>query len=347
MEDTILHIPDGYLSLQTTIPAFAGMIPVWGTALGRLKKTMSSKSVPTLALCSAFSFVIMMFNVPVIGGSSAHAVGAVFIAILMGPSAAVISVSTALLIQALVFGDGGIMAFAVNCLNMAVVMPVAGYYIYRLFSSKSKTGSPRNLAAAFAGSYIGINLAAFCAAVAFGLQPLLFTASDGTPLFCPYPLSVSIPTMMFEHSLIAGPVEGLLTVLALTYLVKFAPGLFDAHRFSVVSQPVTAAPKNRAFLILVVILVCLTPLGLFAAGTAWGEWDTSEMKSLLGFIPQGLASVSGKWNALFPDYSVPVSGADPFGAAAGYVIAAVIGIVLIGGLIFLTSRLMTRKEEEK
>jgi len=340
-----LHIPDGYLSLQTTIPAYAGMLPVWGIALNRLKKTMSSKSVPTLALCSAFSFVIMMFNVPVIGGSSAHAVGAVFIAILMGPSAAVISVSTALLIQALVFGDGGIMSFAVNCMNMAVIMPISGYYIYKLFSSKSKTGSPQNLAAAFAGSYIGINLAAFCAAVEFGLQPLLFTAADGTPLFCPYPLSVSIPTMMFEHSLIAGPIEGILTVLALTYLVKFAPGLFSVHRFSVVSQSGTAVPKNKAFVILLAVLVCLTPLGLLAAGTAWGEWDTSEIQSLIGYIPKGLASVSGKWNALFPDYSVPISGG-PLGAAAGYIIAAVIGIVLIGGLIYLTSRLMSRKEEE-
>jgi cobalt/nickel transport system permease protein len=141
-----MHIPDGYLSPQTTIPVLAGMVPVWAVALRKVKKTLSAKRIPTLALCAAFSFVIMMFNVPVIGGSSAHAVGAVFIAILLGPWAATISVSTALLIQALVFGDGGILTFGVNCLNMAVIMPFAGYYIYKLIAGNSKLGSSRGLA---------------------------------------------------------------------------------------------------------------------------------------------------------------------------------------------------------
>jgi cobalt/nickel transport system permease protein len=78
----------------------------------------------------------MMFNIPIVGGSSAHAVGAVFIAILLGPWAAVISVTTALLIQALVFGDGGIMSFGINCFNMAVVMPFSGYFVYKILAGQ-------------------------------------------------------------------------------------------------------------------------------------------------------------------------------------------------------------------
>ncbi|HEX3026524.1 MAG TPA: cobalt transporter CbiM [Clostridia bacterium] len=190
-----MHIPDGYLSPQTTIAAFAGMLPVWAVAVKKTKKVLNEKRIPALSLCAAFSFVIMMFNVPVAGGSSAHAVGAVLIAILLGPWAATISVSTALLIQALIFGDGGILAFGINCLNMGVVMPFAGYYLYKLVAGKSELGSSRNLTGAFIGGYIGINLAALCAAVEFGIQPLLFKSASGVPLYCPYPLSVSIPSM--------------------------------------------------------------------------------------------------------------------------------------------------------
>jgi cobalt/nickel transport system permease protein len=183
------------------------MIPAWGIAFRKVKKTFSKKRIPALALCSAFSFLIMMFNVPIAGGSSAHAVGAVFIAILLGPWAAVISVSTALLIQALVFGDGGIMAYGINCLNMALVMPFAGYVVYKLIKGKSEPGTRRSLAAAFFSGYFGLNLAALLTAVEFGIQPMLFHAADGTPLYCPYPLSVSVPSMMAAHLLIAGPIE--------------------------------------------------------------------------------------------------------------------------------------------
>lgn len=172
-----MHIPDGYLSPQTTVPALALMVPAWGTAFRKVKNTMKKTSIPTLALCSAFSFLIMMFNVPVAGGSSAHAVGAVLISILLGPWAAVVSVSTALLIQALVFGDGGIIAFGINCLNMAVIMPFFGYGINKLVKGKSQQSGARGLVAAFAAGFLGLNLAAFFAALEFGIQPLLFHAA--------------------------------------------------------------------------------------------------------------------------------------------------------------------------
>ena len=108
------------------------MIPIWTVAAVKVKKTLKTKQVPLMALGAAFSFVIMMFNIPVIGGSTGHAVGATLIAILLGPWAACISVSIALVIQALLFGDGGITAIGANVFNMAVVMPFVGYYLYRL-----------------------------------------------------------------------------------------------------------------------------------------------------------------------------------------------------------------------
>ena len=343
-----MHIPDGYLAPQTTIPALVAMVPMWAVAFNKVKKKLSEKRIPTLALCAAFSFVIMMFNVPVAGGSSAHAVGAVFIAILLGPWAATISVSTALLIQALVFGDGGIMAFGFNCFNMAVVMPFAGYFIYKLIAGKSKLGTGRNLAGSFVGSYIGINLAAFCASVEFGIQPLLFKAADGSALYCPYPISVSIPSMMFAHGLIAGPIDAIITSVAIAYIAKAAPQLFPQDEIVLGGEPKASFFKRyKAMLIPLIILVILTPLGLIASGTAWGEWGADEIKGAVGYIPKGFAAMADKWNALMPDYSLPALGGSSAGSIAGYILSAVAGILLIVGLILLTSAIIKKIQKGK
>ena len=343
-----MHIPDGYLAPQTTIPALAAMVPVWAVAFNKVKKKLSERRIPALALCAAFSFVIMMFNVPVAGGSSAHAVGAVFIAVLLGPWAATISVSTALLIQALVFGDGGIMAFGFNCFNMAVVMPFAGYYLYKLISGKSKLGSSRNLAGTFIGSYVGINAAAFCASVEFGIQPLLFKAADGAALYCPYPLSVSIPSMMFAHGLIAGPIDAIITTAAIAYIVKAAPQLFAQDQPVLAEGPkVSFFTRYKAMLIPLIVLVILTPLGLIATGTAWGEWGTDQIKAAIGYIPKGFNDFGNFWSALLPDYSLPALGDSTAGSIAGYILSAIVGMLLIIGLILLTSFLIKKAQKGK
>lgn len=335
-----MHIPDGYLGPQTTIPGFAVMAPMWAVAGHKVKASLQGKNIPTLALCSAFSFLTMMFNVPVAGGSSAHAVGAVLIAILLGPWAATVCVSTALLIQALVFGDGGVLAYGINCLNMAVIMPFTGYAVYRLVAGKSQAGTSRNTVAAFLGSYIGLNVAALCASVEFGIQPLLFRDAAGHPLYCPYPLSVSIPSMLFAHSVVAGPIEGVLTAAAVAYIAKAAPQFFARSMLSAHEESVPFFKKYRSLLIPIAVLVVLTPLGLIASGTAWGEWGTEEIKQTLGYVPQGLAAMSDRWNALMPDYSLPAFGDGRLGAVAGYLLSALAGILLISALIFLMSRLV-------
>jgi len=118
-----MHIPDGYISPQTYGLFYLIMIPLWMRASNVLKKTLRAKHASYLALCAAFSFVIMMFNIPIPGGSTGHAVGGAVVAIILGPWAALMAVSTALIIQALLFGDGGITAIAANCFNMAFIMP--------------------------------------------------------------------------------------------------------------------------------------------------------------------------------------------------------------------------------
>ena len=129
-----MHIPDGYLSPQTYIPLIGVYISVAAIAVKKVKEEVSARDIPFLGMASAFSFIIMMFNLPIPGGTTGHAVGAAVIAILFGPWATTIAVSVALIIQALIFGDGGITAIGANCLNMAIFMPFVAYYTFKLCS---------------------------------------------------------------------------------------------------------------------------------------------------------------------------------------------------------------------
>jgi len=343
-----MHIPDGYLSLQTSIPGFGVMLPIWSVALQKLKKALNHRQLPLLSLCAAFSFIIMMFNIP-LGASSVHAVGAVFIAILMGPWAACIAVSVALIIQAFVFGDGGILAIGVNCFNMAFVMPFAGYYVYRLIAGKSEITSRRSVIGIFAGSYIGINLAALFAAVEFGIQPLLFKTAGGLPQYGFFPLSVSVPAMMFEHLLVAGPVEGIITVCAVAYIKKFSPNLLDRQMvLNAGTEPeMPFFSRYKSLIIIMALLILATPLGLLASGTAWGEWDNEQVKAIAGFIPEGMEKLSGIWNALLPDYSIPGFGDGFMYSSAGYIISAIVGIMLIIAVMLATNLFIAKKGDGK
>jgi cobalt/nickel transport system permease protein len=197
-------------------------------AANKAKKTLKARQVPLLAMGAAFSFLIMMFNVPIPGGSTGHAVGAVLVAILVGPWAATIAVSVALVVQALLFGDGGITAIGANCFNMAFVIPFVGYATYRLVSGSSPVDSSRRVVAAFIAGYVGINVAALCAGVEFGIQPLLHHTDQGQALYCPYGLKVAVPAMLGEHLLVFGWVEALVTALVVKYLQKSSPDLLGA-----------------------------------------------------------------------------------------------------------------------
>jgi cobalt/nickel transport system permease protein len=219
-----MHIPDGYLSPQTYIPLYGVSVGFWVIAQRKLKKQLALKHVPYLAMAAAFSFLIMMFNIPIPGGTTGHAVGAAIIAILLGPWTAVMAVSVVLIIQAIVFGDGGITAIGANCFNMAVVMPFVSYGVFRLVKGKSE-GGLRLAVAAFLSGYLGLVVAALVTAVEFGIQPLIATAADGRPLYAPYPLSIAVPAMALEHLFPFGIVEGLATMLLLKYFLRHEPDL--------------------------------------------------------------------------------------------------------------------------
>lgn len=218
-----MHIPDGYLGPATYGTMFGVTLPFWAFASWKLNKTLKARQVPYLALGAAFSFVIMMFNIPVLGGTTGHATGTTLIAILLGPWAAIIAVSVALIIQALLFGDGGITAIGANCFNMAVVGGLAGYGIYRLLAAGSDANSKRRLVAGAIAAYVSLNASALLAAVQLGIQPLIEKSPTGQPLYSPFPLSITIPAMALEHLLLFGFVEAAVTSLVLKYFQKNEP----------------------------------------------------------------------------------------------------------------------------
>src|SRR5579864_5061485 len=138
-----MHIPDGYLSPSSCAALFAGSTPFWYIALDRVKKALHTRLVPLISLFAAFCFLIMMFNLPLPGGTTGHAVGIGLATVVLGPWAAMLAVSVAIVIQALFFGDGGITAIGANCFNMAIIGPLVAYASYRMVAGRSSISSFR------------------------------------------------------------------------------------------------------------------------------------------------------------------------------------------------------------
>lgn len=324
-----MHIPDNYLSPSTCAVLGAAMLPVWRRAASKVKEEVTKKKMPLLGIGAAFSFMIMMFNLPLPGGTTGHAVGAALIAILLGPYSAVIAVTIALAIQALFFGDGGILAFGANTFNMAFIMPFTAYYIFRFINDRFK-GSKKEYFAAFIAGYISLNIAALLTAIEFGIQPLLFKGADGMPLYCPYPIAVSIPAMLIPHLLVAGLIEGFVTAGVYAYVKRLSPDIiYEGSKIEF--KPLYA---------LILAMVILSPIGLLATGTAWGEWGFEEIKEAIGYIPTGMEK-GFSFNSLIPDYSV---GGIP--EIAGYIISAVVGTILIFILFKLINKGITKSQEK-
>ena len=330
-----MHIPENYLSPATCGVMGAAMVPVWVHAVKKVNEELPKEKIPLIGVGAAFSFLGMMFNVPLVGGTTGHAVGGTLIALLFGPNAACIAVSIALLLQAVLFGDGGILAFGANCFNMAFVLPYVGYGIYRLivklFGGNEAIGTGKKLVAAAIGSYIGINLAALCAAIEFGIQPMLFHDAAGNALYCPYDLSVAIPAMTIPHLAVAGVIEAIFTVVIYAFVMKTSPDLtYDAIRAErLADYPAEKKGSHVPVFALVAVMIAATPLGLLATGTAWGEWgadeiaETSSGGAPLGYTPSGLEN-GWSLDVLMPDYTM-----GGVGEVLAYILSAVIGVALL------------------
>lgn len=354
-----MHIPDGYLSPSTCATLYLASSPFWYVAARRVKKLLNTRLVPLLSVFAAFSFVIMMFNLPLPGGTTGHAVGVGITAIVLGPWASMLAISIALFIQAVFFGDGGITTFGANCFNMAIVGSLVAYLVYRLAAGRAEIASPRRVAAAALAGYLAINASALCAAVEFGIQPLFFKDASGAPLYAPYPPSVAIPAMMIGHLTLAGLAEFFVSGGVVAYLQRTNPSLLKFTAPGARPQEAGPAPEPawnavKPLWMALALLLLLTPLGILAAGTAWGEWAVRDFGDPVARqkiavasrsmtpppgAPQGLARLSRLWTAPFPQYAPPWVRS----AAFGYLMSAVFGTGLMMMAILLLGWIASKR----
>ncbi|MDQ3323088.1 MAG: cobalt transporter CbiM [Acidobacteriota bacterium] len=338
-----MHIPDGYLSPVTCAALYALSAPFWAIALRRVKRLLNTRFVPLLSVFAAFSFVIMMFNIPLPGGTTGHAAGIGIATIVLGVWGSILAISVALLIQALFFGDGGILAFAANSFNMAIIGSFVAAAVYRIVANRAPITSPRRVVAAGLAGYAAMNAAAFVAAIEFGIQPMLFQDASGAPLYAPYPLSIAVPAMMIGHLTVAGLAEAIVTAGVVAYIQKTDSSLL---RLTAPDAPGAETGQKsgwratKPLWIGLAALMILTPLGLLAAGTAWGEWapedfnDASAREEIAAASlnqappsapPEGLEKLASFWTAPIPDYAPPFMNSPQF----GYVLSAMFGTGLI------------------
>jgi cobalt/nickel transport system permease protein len=214
-----MHIPDGYISPE--IAAITAMISaaflVWSWK--KAKATYPQSLAPLLAVSSAFVFAAQMINFPIAYGTSGHLVGGTFLSIVLGPYAAILSMTIVLLMQALFFADGGIIALGANIFNMAVIGGLS-FFIVKLIARNSTKGK-RFFLSVFTASWLSVVLGALACGLQIGFSPA-FSAVGG--------ITVTVPAMLFWHILI-GLGEAAITTTAITQLYRVQPAVLNGLAF--------------------------------------------------------------------------------------------------------------------
>ena len=212
-----MHIPDGFLSGPVAGAGYALAAVFVVLAVWRTNRSLGEKSVPLMGVTAAFIFAVQMMNFPVAGGTSGHLLGGTLAAILVGPWAAIIVMTSVIGIQGLMFQDGGLSALGFNVLNMGVITALVGYSVYYLSAllANGRRGWVLPVGV-FVASWLTVMLAAFATSIELAV-------SDTSPLH------VVLPAMMGVHALI-GVGEGLITAAAVTFVLATRPDLIEQPR---------------------------------------------------------------------------------------------------------------------
>ncbi|MDO8932674.1 MAG: energy-coupling factor ABC transporter permease [Rhodocyclaceae bacterium] len=205
-----MHIPDGFLSPQTYLPAYAAAAVAWTGAARGLREKLDETTVPRLAMLTALAYGLGLVMVPIPGGTSGHALGVAMLALIFGVRFAFLAYTLVLLLQALLFGAGGITALAVNALAMGLVGSAGAVAARRLLARAGDT------IAVGVAAWLSVVLSGLVVATVLGIQPAMAHREDGSPLFFPFGLAITLPAVLLPHALI-GIGEAVLTVLVWRY----------------------------------------------------------------------------------------------------------------------------------
>jgi cobalt/nickel transport system permease protein len=296
-----MHIPDGFLSVTVAVVMWLIAIAVIAYALKRASKDLGERQVPLMGVLAACIFAGQMLNFAVAGGTSGHLLGAALAAILLGPWAAVLVLTTVVGVQALIFQDGGLLALGANIFNMAVVGVFVANFGYRSMQrliGRSRWGVP-------VSGFIAGWLSVFVAALATALE----LALSGTS-----PANIAVVAMGSIHALI-GIGEGLITAGALAVIAAARPDLLRQGQAQ-------AAIGGRAVwvggLIIALGLAVASPLA--SAHPDGLEW-VAEQK---GFLDAAQAPVF----EIVPDYVLPGVA----NQALATILAGMIGVLIVAGV---------------
>jgi len=310
-----MHIPDGFIDGKTAVTAAVLSLSGVGLALRQVRRELPPRKVPLLGLAAAFLFAAQMVNFPVAGGTSGHLVGGTLIAALLGPSAAVVVVTTVLIVQCFLFQDGGVMALGANVFNMAIVNSVIGYAIYRMIC---------HWLAGIRGRVTALAFAAWCATVLAAISCAGQLAWSGT-----IPWAVAFSTMTTVHMFI-GVGEGLISALVFMAVYRARPDL-------ITETAAAGQPQRLGELVRYGLLVTLG-VAIFVAPFAC-SW------------PDGLDSVAQKFGfshkitvpllpAPAPDYQMP----GIHWAVGATALAGAVGSLIVFGLALLLGRLVVPRQ---
>ncbi len=310
-----MHIPDGFLDLKTAVATGVLSAAAIGTSVRRLNGSLPRRKVPLMGLAGAFVFAAQMVNFPVAGGTSGHLVGGVLVAVLLGPAAGVIVITSVLIVQCLLFTDGGIVALGANVFNMGVIGSAGGYALYRgvrmLFRNET-------------GRYFAVIVAAWVSTVVAAACCAGELAWSGT-----VPWTSAFPAMTNLHMLIAVG-EAVISVLVFSAIAAARP--------DIVADDLPSAPVHEGRDLFLYGALIATGLVLFISPFA-SPW------------PDGLESVAARLGfdrsavthplvpSPFENYSIPGLGSP----AAATVIAGLAGtcIVFAGG--YFLARALARR----
>ncbi|MCA9952069.1 MAG: energy-coupling factor ABC transporter permease [Anaerolineales bacterium] len=292
-----LHVPDGFLSLGLALLCWVLALVVIGLAVRNGRNAFDERLIPVAGIMAAFIFAGQMINFPVAGGTSGHMIGATLAAIVLGPWLAVLVMTAVIVLQALLFQDGGLVVMGANILIMGVIPVIISYGLFRMVAQRSK-----NIKLATAG------LAAWLSVMGAALVTALLLGFSGTSSF-----RVVVPAMLGIHAII-GLGEALITAAALSFIMRARPQL--------VHESGTAGGRGWMVGGVVVILLVLL-ISPFASSFPDGlEWVAQQQ----GFINAAKAAPV----ELLPDYTLPVLG----DTAVSTITAGFIGALLVGLLVF-------------
>lgn len=303
-----MHIPDGFLSLIVSIVCWVASAAIIGLAISKTNKSLGEKQIPLMGVMAAFIFAAQMINFPVAGGTSGHLLGGAMAAIVLGPWAGMLVMTSVIAVQGLLFQDGGLVVMGANILNMGLVTAAVGYGLYRSASTQSTTVK---LGVAGVAAWLSVMTGALLTSLELWLS--------GTSQ-----LQMVIPAMLGVHALI-GLGEALITVSALAFILRTRPDLLGADSES--------AKGSRGWVVVGALIslavVLISPL-------ASGDPDGLERVAInMGFIDTGLSAPY----SIIPDYTLPFLGE----TALSTIAAGVIGVFVVGAIMMLVGRGMKAK----